>query len=81
MSPVTVTILHHTFPIRSSVSQSLSALRARPQLEEGSPAWELLAEKNALDIRLYEFVVELFEEQREVIDSYASDGAVETSGG
>jgi len=42
-----------------------------PKIEKGHPAWDYLAEKNKFDIKLYEFVLELFEEQREQIDSYA----------
>ena len=47
------------------------------QVEEGSPAWKALAEKNALDIRLYDYILQLFEEQKEVIESYAIDMAVQ----
>ena len=47
------------------------------QVEEGSPAWEALAERNALDIRLYDYILQLFEEQKEVIESYAIDMAVQ----
>ena len=43
---------------------------SHPKVERGSPAWELLAEQNALDIRLYEYVVQLFDEQKDIIDSY-----------
>ncbi|KAL3761544.1 hypothetical protein ACHAW5_003092 [Stephanodiscus triporus] len=35
-----------------------------PEVELGSPAWELLAQMNALDIKLYEYAVRLFEEQK-----------------
>lgn len=45
---------------------------SHPKVEKDSPAWQLLAEKNSFDIELYEYILELFEEQREIIDSYAS---------
>lgn len=45
---------------------------SHPKVKKGSPAWQLLAEKNAFDIQLYEYILELYEEQREIIDSYAS---------
>eukprot|EP00984_Skeletonema_dohrnii_P025535 scaffold14716_cov119-Skeletonema_dohrnii-CCMP3373.AAC.4 len=42
-----------------------------PKLEPGSPAWDVLAQDNALDIQLYEFILVLFDQQGEVINSYA----------
>mmetsp|Transcript_20585 Transcript_20585/g.31768 ORF Transcript_20585/g.31768 Transcript_20585/m.31768 type:complete len:356 (-) Transcript_20585:68-1135(-) len=42
-----------------------------PKLEPGSPAWDVLARDNALDIQLYEYILVLFDQQGEVIDSYA----------
>eukprot|EP00578_Thalassiosira_sp_NH16_P005539 CAMPEP_0181135238 /NCGR_PEP_ID=MMETSP1071-20121207/32515_1 /TAXON_ID=35127 /ORGANISM="Thalassiosira sp., Strain NH16" /LENGTH=382 /DNA_ID=CAMNT_0023221811 /DNA_START=71 /DNA_END=1219 /DNA_ORIENTATION=+ len=48
---------------------------SHPKVEKGSPAWDLLAQKNSLDIRLYEYVLELFEEQRDIIGSYATAAA------
>lgn len=42
-----------------------------PELEKGSPAWEFLAEKNKFDVELYEYALVLFDEQREIIDSYS----------
>mmetsp|Transcript_43783 Transcript_43783/g.78579 ORF Transcript_43783/g.78579 Transcript_43783/m.78579 type:complete len:353 (+) Transcript_43783:170-1228(+) len=48
-----------------------------PKVEEGSPAWEALAEKNTLDIRLYEYMVQLFDEQKDIIESYAIDMAAQ----
>mmetsp|Transcript_29403 Transcript_29403/g.50060 ORF Transcript_29403/g.50060 Transcript_29403/m.50060 type:complete len:397 (+) Transcript_29403:118-1308(+) len=44
-----------------------------PHVEIGSKAWVSLAAKNELDIRLFESVTKLFEEQQEVIASYAKD--------
>mmetsp|Transcript_8060 Transcript_8060/g.11631 ORF Transcript_8060/g.11631 Transcript_8060/m.11631 type:complete len:355 (-) Transcript_8060:33-1097(-) len=45
---------------------------SHPSLEPGSPAWDVLAQDNALDIQLYEYIVQLFDQQREVINSYAT---------
>lgn len=44
---------------------------SHPKVEEGSEEWAMIAEKNALDVRLYEYVLQLFEEQKEIIESYA----------
>ncbi|KAL7530297.1 hypothetical protein ACHAXR_004585, partial [Thalassiosira sp. AJA248-18] len=49
-----------------------SQLSSISQVEERSSVWNILAKKNALDIRLYEFITQLFEEQREMIESYES---------
>ena len=38
---------------------------------EDSSAYQVLAEKNPLDTRLYSFIVDLFEEQRDVIKAYS----------
>jgi len=43
-----------------------------PKVEQDSPEWKAFAEKNGLDIQLYDYVVQLFEEQRGIIESYAS---------
>jgi len=42
-----------------------------------SPAWNALAERNELDIRLFHYVKKLFKEQKEIIESYAESLAVE----
>ena len=44
---------------------------SHPKVSEGSQAWKALAEANPLDIKLYEFIIQLFEEQRELIESYS----------
>lgn len=52
------------------------------KVEEGSATWNAIVKRNALDVRLYEFVVKLFEEQRDIIEMYARDArriSVETS--
>lgn len=45
---------------------------SHPKMEPGSPAWDALAQGNALDIQLYEYILLMFDQQREVIDSYAT---------
>ena len=45
---------------------------SHPKLEPGSPAWDVLAQENALDIQLYEHILLLFDQQSEVINSYAT---------
>ena len=44
---------------------------SHPKVSEGSRAWKARAEANPLDIKLYEFIIQLFEEQRELIESYS----------
>mmetsp|Transcript_2022 Transcript_2022/g.4221 ORF Transcript_2022/g.4221 Transcript_2022/m.4221 type:complete len:406 (+) Transcript_2022:25-1242(+) len=46
---------------------------AHPKVVEGTPEWEILAEKNSLDLLLYSYIELLFKEQKDVIYSYASD--------
>lgn len=43
-----------------------------PDVDEASPAGLILYQKNEFDVRLYEYIVQLFEQQREIIKSYAS---------
>eukprot|EP00571_Detonula_confervacea_P013578 CAMPEP_0172311684 /NCGR_PEP_ID=MMETSP1058-20130122/15525_1 /TAXON_ID=83371 /ORGANISM="Detonula confervacea, Strain CCMP 353" /LENGTH=69 /DNA_ID=CAMNT_0013024949 /DNA_START=63 /DNA_END=272 /DNA_ORIENTATION=+ len=52
---------------------------SHPKVKKDSHAWKLLAEKNSLDIQLYEYVLELFDQQKEVIESYASSVDVSTA--
>ena len=40
------------------------------QLEKDDPAYQLLAEQNSLDIQLYEYIEELYVQQKELIESY-----------
>jgi len=42
------------------------------QIEEGSPAWTALAKKNALDVRLYDHIVEIFAKQKATIEGYTA---------
>mmetsp|Transcript_27484 Transcript_27484/g.58388 ORF Transcript_27484/g.58388 Transcript_27484/m.58388 type:complete len:129 (-) Transcript_27484:264-650(-) len=49
---------------------------SHPKVEIESPAWQVLARDNALDIRLYESIVEAFDHQREIIEGYARAMAV-----
>ncbi len=41
-----------------------------PKVVESSPEWHALASKNHLDMILYAYAERLFEEQKEIIDSY-----------
>jgi len=41
------------------------------EVSKEDTAYQVLAEKNPLDIRLYNFIVDLFEEQRDVIKAYS----------
>ena len=45
------------------------------QVEKDGPAYKLLAEKNSLDIQLYEYIELLYDQQKELIENYktASD--------
>lgn len=45
---------------------------------EGSPEWRALAQKNHLDMILYEYAEKLFEEQKEIIGSYALPTSAES---
>lgn len=40
------------------------------QVEKNDPAYLLLAEQNPLDIQLYEYIEELFVEQKNLVDYY-----------
>ena len=44
---------------------------SHPKVEEGSPGWDILARDNDLDMKLYEEIVEIFHNQRDVIMGYA----------
>jgi len=57
---------HHALGAKKHNSDS------HPHVDPGSAAWNALAKRNQLDIRLYEFVLELYDEQREIIDIYTS---------
>ncbi|KAL7530599.1 hypothetical protein ACHAXR_003588 [Thalassiosira sp. AJA248-18] len=50
---------------------------SHPKVEKGSPAWDLLAEQNALDIRLYEYILVIFQEQKGIINSYRTSVAMD----
>ena len=49
------------------------------QIVEGSPEYKLLAEKNSLDMILYEYIRLLFNEQRSIINRYAKEARVQKS--
>jgi len=48
---------------------------SHPKVEEDSLAWRTLAEKNALDIILYNHILLLFQKQKEIIESHAESMA------
>lgn len=39
-----------------------------PDIEETSPAWEAIAKKNQFDMKLYQFVRAVFDEQKALFD-------------
>lgn len=42
------------------------------KIVEGSTEWNVLARKNALDIRLYRYIERLYAEQKSIIESYVT---------
>ncbi|KAL7525132.1 hypothetical protein ACHAWF_001226, partial [Thalassiosira exigua] len=52
-----------------------------PEIREDHPAYRLLAEQNELDIEFYEYVVQLFEEQKATIDAHAKEVPLKPSRG
>lgn len=48
-----------------------------PKFEEGSPEYEAVASRNRLDMLLYKFVENLFDDQKEIVDSYLLEPEVE----
>ena len=63
-----VSMLKCSFSISSFVHFAESVFHS--QIEEGSPEWNALYAKNEYDIKLYEYVVELFAEQRDIINDF-----------
>lgn len=57
---------HHSLGAKKHNSNS------HPHVNPGSPTWNAFAKRNSLDIRLYKFVLRLFDEQKEIIETYAS---------
>lgn len=57
-----------------------------PKVEEGDSVWKIIAETNSLDMKLWDYVLRLFDEQKSVIDSYGdttnhcNDGCTSQSG-
>ncbi|KAL3783294.1 hypothetical protein HJC23_007963 [Cyclotella cryptica] len=43
---------------------------SHPTISEGSPEWNALYAKNELDVRLYNYVVELFRAQSEILNDF-----------
>jgi hypothetical protein len=44
---------------------------SHPQVKKGSATWNALAKRNKLDLRLYDYILQLFDEQRDIIESYS----------
>ncbi|KAL9182595.1 hypothetical protein ACHAXT_013247 [Thalassiosira profunda] len=42
-------------------------------LEEGDPAWDLLAQQNIFDLQLYAYIEQLFEEQEQFVEGMPDD--------
>ena len=40
------------------------------QIDESHPAYQVLAEQNSLDLQLYEYVLQLFDEQKAIVEGY-----------
>jgi hypothetical protein len=49
---------------------SLVSLLSFLQVEEGSPEWDLLAERNSLDMILYNYIQLLFSIQKNIIEGF-----------
>lgn len=49
---------------------SLVSLLYFLQVEEGSPEWDLLAERNSLDMILYNYIQLLFSIQKNIIEGF-----------
>jgi len=47
------------------------------KVEKDSPAYQLLVEKNQLDIELYEYVLQIFDQQEDLIKLYQTDNGLE----
>eukprot|EP00584_Thalassiosira_punctigera_P020515 CAMPEP_0172558010 /NCGR_PEP_ID=MMETSP1067-20121228/76645_1 /TAXON_ID=265564 ORGANISM="Thalassiosira punctigera, Strain Tpunct2005C2" /NCGR_SAMPLE_ID=MMETSP1067 /ASSEMBLY_ACC=CAM_ASM_000444 /LENGTH=350 /DNA_ID=CAMNT_0013347249 /DNA_START=34 /DNA_END=1086 /DNA_ORIENTATION=+ len=61
--------------LHDSVGARKHKSKSNPKVEPGSATWNAFAKRNSLDIRLYEFVVELFSQQKEIIESYETSYA------
>lgn len=44
-----------------------------PKIEKDDPVYKLLAKQNELDLKLYDFIVKLFKDQKDIVDSYKID--------
>eukprot|EP01082_Thalassiosira_pseudonana_P004995 g4567.t1 g4567 contig15:1304446-1306118(+) len=49
---------------------------AHPKVLEGSPEYELLAERNSLDVILYNYILLLNDQQKHIVDGYSEDAPV-----
>lgn len=59
----------------SCLTQCTSTARCQ-QVLEGSPEYELLAERNSLDVILYNYILLLYDQQKHIVDGYAEDAPV-----
>jgi len=48
-----------------------------PKVEEFSPEFEAIASRNPMDMLLYQYILRLFDEQKEIVDSYFSEEEAE----
>lgn len=62
----TVNCMERFFGLGGEIKNSNS----HPKLEEDDEAYKVLAQKNDLDVQLYKYILDFFEEQRAVIASY-----------
>ena len=46
------------------------AMKSSQQVKKGDLEWDILAEKNIFDIQLYDYIVQLFDEQKDIINTY-----------
>ena len=43
---------------------------SHPEITEGKQVFKIIAKHNDLDMQLYSYILKLFDEQKQVIDSY-----------
>lgn len=63
--------LDHFF--HNSVDAKKHNSNSHPKVEPGSATWNAITQRNALDMKLYDFILQLYDEQKGIIDSYTSD--------
>ena len=55
---------------KSAAAASAGKENSNPHPKPTTEEYELLANMNTLDIKLYDFVTMLFDEQKEIVDKY-----------